>query len=89
MARFIVFHGFPPKASQDKLIERAREVVASLAPGAEWLNSWWIPGELEKLICEWEAPNEDAIRTSLEPVKDLFPIEAIHEAQWIDPQWYK
>jgi hypothetical protein len=89
MARFIVIHGSSPEASQDELIGSAREIAASLAPGTEWLNSWWIAGEMQKLFCEWEAADADAIRTSLEPVKDLFPIEAIHEAQWIDPQWYK
>jgi hypothetical protein len=88
MARFIVIHGIPPQATQDKLIAGARRVVASLASGTEWLNSW-SAGKAEKLFCEWEAPDADAIRASLEPVKDLFPIEALHEVQWIDPQWYK
>lgn len=88
MARFFVIHGIPPQATQDKLINGARQVVASLAPGTEWLNSW-SAGEAGKLFCEWEAPDANAIRASLEPVKDLFPIEAFYEVQWIDPQWYK
>jgi hypothetical protein len=88
MARFIVVHGTPPQATQDKLIDSAKKVAASLAPGAEWLNSWWIP-DTQKLFCEWEASDGDAIRASLEPSKDLLPIESIYEVQWIDPQWYK
>jgi hypothetical protein len=88
MARFVVIHGTPPQADQDQLIDSARRVVASLAPGTEWLNSW-ISVEGGKLFCEWEAPDADAIRASLELAKNLFPIEALYEVQWIDPQWYK
>ena len=88
MARFIVIHGTPPQTTQDKLIDSAKRVTASLSPGAEWLNSWWIP-ETQKLFCEWEAPDADTIRASLEQAKDLLPIESIHEVLWIDPQWYK
>lgn len=87
MTRFIVTHSMG-QGSQDQLIERAKKVVASLAPGVEWLSSWWVL-ETEKLLCEWEAPDADAVQASLEPAKDLFPIEAIHEVQWIDPQWYR
>jgi hypothetical protein len=88
MARFIAIHNSPPTASQDQLLEGAKKVMASLEQGAEWLNSWWVP-ETEQLFCEWEAPSADAIQTSLEPVKNLFPIEALYEVQWIDPAWYK
>lgn len=88
MARFIVIHNSPPKATQDQLIDGAKQVAAAQAPGAEWLNSWWVP-DMDKLICEWEAPEAAAIRASLEPVKDLFPIEALYTAEWIDPAWYK
>jgi hypothetical protein len=43
---------------------------------------------VQRLFCEWEAPDADAVRASLEPVKDVLPVEALHEVQWIDPQWY-
>ena len=87
MARFIVIHKTPPQATQDEIVEAARKVVASQAPDTEWLNSW-SAGEAEKLFCEWEAPDADAVRASLEPTKELFPIEAIHEVQWVNPEWY-
>ena len=88
MARFIAIHSVPPQATQEEILSGAKKVIASLAPGTEWLNSWGVP-EADKLFCEWEAPDADAIRASLEPVKDLFPIETIHEVEWIDPKWYK
>ena len=88
MARFIAIHSTPPEATQEQLIGGARKVVASLAPGAEWLNSWAVP-ETDQFICEWEAPDVDAIRASLEPVKDLFPIETVYEVEWVNPEWYK
>jgi hypothetical protein len=88
MARFIVIHDIPPQATQDQIIGGAKSVVASLTPGTEWLNSWMVP-EARKLFCEWEAPDADVIRSSLEPVKHLFPIESLHEVEWVDPKWYR
>jgi hypothetical protein len=88
VARFIAIHSSPPEATQDQLFEGAKKVTALLTSGTEWMNSWWIP-ETEQLFCEWEAPNAEAIRAALEPVKGLFPIEALYEVQWIDPAWYE
>jgi hypothetical protein len=89
MARFIVIHTPPTHVTQEQAIDGARRVATSLATGTEWLNSWWIPGQVQKLFCEWEAPDADAVRASLEPIMNLLPIESLHEVQWIDPQWYK
>jgi hypothetical protein len=86
MARFILVHRIPAQATQDQTIDGARKVAASLAPEVEWLNSWL--SREEKLFCEWEAPDADAIRAALEAVADLLPIEECHEVVRIDPQWY-
>ena len=88
MARFLLIHGAVTDATQQQIIGAARKVMASLAPGAKWLNSWVAPG-VWTLFCEWEAPDADAVVASLESAKDLLPIEAIHEVEWIDPEWYK
>jgi hypothetical protein len=88
MARFIVIHSTPPEATQEELIQGARKVVASLVPGAQWLNSWAVPAT-DQFLCEWEAPDVDAIRASLEPVEGLFPIETVYEVEWVDPKWYE
>jgi hypothetical protein len=88
MARFIVIHGTPPAVTQDQFIAGAKSVATSLPTDTDWLNSW-VAGEAGKLVCEWEAPDADAIRASLQPVKDLIPIETIYEVEWIDPRWYK
>ena len=89
MARFMVIHNPPQHVTQDQAIDAARQVAVSLAPEVEWLNSWWISGDVQRLYCEWEAPDADAVRASLRPIQDLLPIEALHEVQWIDPKWYK
>ena len=88
MTRFIAIHSTAPEATQDQLINSARKVMASLSPGTEWLNSWVVP-ELDKVFCEWKAPNPEAIRTALEPAKDQLPIESLYEVEWIDPRWYE
>ena len=89
MARFIVIHSAASHMTQDQAINSARQLIASLPSDTQWLNSWWIPGEVQRLFCEWEAPDSKALGAALEPVTGLLPIESIHEAQWIDPQWYK
>ena len=87
MARFIVTHRVLA-VTQDELFPRVKQIAASAVGGAKWLNSWWVAAE-EKLLCEWEAPDAEAVRASLELGQDLFPIEKISEVEWIDPQWYK
>ncbi|HUX77583.1 MAG TPA: hypothetical protein VMY40_13205 [Anaerolineae bacterium] len=52
MARFIVIHRIPAQATQDQTIDGARKVVASLAPGVEWLNSW-LSYEVERIDPQW------------------------------------
>ena len=89
MGRFMVIHNPSPHVTQDQVVDAARQLVASLGPETEWLNSWWIAGEVQRLYCEWEAPDAGVLRDALEPIQDLLPVEALHEAQWINPQWYK
>ena len=88
MARFIAVHRTPEGGSQEQLTAAAKQILASLAPGAKWLNSWWVEGDVRKMFCEWEAEDEDAIRASLAPVTDYFPTEAIYLVTWIDPDWF-
>ena len=87
MARFIVTHRVLA-VTQDELFPRVKQIAASAVGGAKWLNSWWAAEE-EKLLCEWEAPDAEAVRASLELGQALFPIEKISEGEWIDPQWDK
>ena len=87
--KYMVIHQTPGGATQEELIGAAKKLNQSLTGGAKWLNSWWMAGEVGKLFCEWEAPDEEAIYASIEPVKDLFPIESIHLVTWLDPAWYE
>lgn len=89
MTRFMVIHSPPPNVTQDQAVDAARQLVASLGQETEWLNSWWIAGEVQRLFCEWEAPDAEALRDALGPIQDLLPVEALHEVQRIDPRWYK
>jgi hypothetical protein len=87
MSRFILLHSSVPQVTQEELFKCGKEVRGSLPPGVEWLNSWWIP-ETGTLICEWEAPDAEIVKAALGPALDIFPIETIHEVQWVDPDWY-
>jgi hypothetical protein len=88
MARFIVIHNVAAEEiSQDQLVDLAKQVAARLKPGVEWISSWYA-SEANKLFCEWEAPNEKAIRAALGEALKVYPIEAVHSVIYIDPAWY-
>ena len=88
MARFLIIHNIPEHATQDQLFSGAKQLVDSLGPGVEWLDSY-AASDMQRLFCFWEAPSAEAIQTALGPVNDLFPVESMHEVEWIDPKWYK
>ena len=89
MARYFVIHRTPIEGDQDALVAAARRVKASLPGEVEWLNSWWLAGDENKLFCEWEAPDRDTIWALLGPVKALLPVESIHLVTRLDPAWYE
>ena len=88
MARFFVIHNVAAEElSQDGMVDLAKQVAARLKPGVEWLNSWYA-SEPDKLYCDWEAHDEDAIRAALGEALKVYPIEAVHSVIYIDPAWY-
>jgi hypothetical protein len=88
MARFIIIHSVAvEEISQDQLVDLGRQVTARLKPGVEWLSSWYASEE-NKLFCDWEAPDEDAIRAALGEALKVYPIEAIHSVIYVNPAWY-
>jgi hypothetical protein len=88
MARFIVVHTPNPEFTQDQLVESAREIWNVLEPGVQWLNSW-SAGEANKLFCEWEAPDAEAIRRSLAEVEHIMSTDEIHSVVHVDPNLFK
>ncbi len=88
MARFIVVHNvIIDGLSQDRIVDLAEQVAARLKPGVEWISSWYT-SEANKLFCDWEAPDEEAIRDALGEALKVYPIEAVHSVIHIDPTWY-
>ena len=88
MARFIVVHNVAvEEMSQDQLVDLAKQVAARLEPGVEWISSWYT-SEANKLFCDWEAPDEEAIQAALGEVVKVYPIEMIHSVIYINPAWY-
>ena len=88
MARFLVYHAGSEQMSQEEVVKGARQIQQSLPEDMKWLNSWFVPSEY-RLICEWEAPDEQSVRSVLGKVMRLLPVEAIHEVEHIRPEWYK
>lgn len=70
------------------MVEVAKKVERSLPPEVKWLNSWYVPSE-NRLICEWEAASEGAVRSALKDAMSLWPIEVVHEVVYVNPEWYK
>jgi hypothetical protein len=88
MARFIVVHTPVTELTQDQIVDGIRAMVASLEPETEWISSWYAPEE-NKMFCEWEAPDEEAIRASIGEMLKLNPIETIYEVIAVDPHLFK
>ena len=88
MARFVVIHNvIVEELSQDRMIDLAKQVAARLKPGMQLISSWYA-SEVDKLFCDWEAPDEEAIRAALGEALEVYPIETVHSVIHIDPGWY-
>lgn len=86
MTRFIVIHTLPDGVTQEDVFAVGKAVMTRLSGDVHWLRSWVLP-EDDRILCEWEAPSGDAIRAALEGF-DLFPLEAIRAAEFVDPAWF-
>lgn len=88
MARFVVIHNVVvEELTQDRMVDLAKQVAVRLKPGVEWISSWYA-SEANKLFCDWEAPDEEAIRDALGEALEVYPIETVHSVIHIDPAWY-
>ena len=89
MARFIVVHTPNPEITQDQLFESARKIWAALEAGVQWLNTW-SAGDANKVFCEWEAPDAEALRRNLaHHVEHIMSTDEIHPVVHIDPSLFK
>jgi hypothetical protein len=90
MERFIVIHGVNPDVNQDEVWEGFHRVATSAVRGAKWLSSYFLP-ETEEMLCDWEAPDEAAVRESLEAsgALDKAPIKKVYMAIHADPEFFK
>lgn len=86
MTRFIVIHRLPDGVTQENVFAVGKAALARLSGDVRWLRSWVLP-EDNRILCEWEAPSSETIRATLEGL-DLFPIEGIHAAEFVDPAWF-
>jgi hypothetical protein len=57
------------------------------AIGVTWLSSWY-SAEGQRLYCEWEGPDAQAIRACFgDETLDMAPITRIDEVVAFDPAW--
>ncbi|MCR4405546.1 MAG: DUF4242 domain-containing protein [Anaerolineae bacterium] len=87
MSKFLVIHRLPDVATQDEVIAAGKAIVVASPNGSKWLRSWVLP-EDNRLLSEWEAPEEAAIQVALRGM-ELFPVEAIYLVEAIDPAWFR
>jgi hypothetical protein len=90
MERFIVIHAVKPGISQDEAWEGCHKLATSSVKGAKWLRSYFV-AERDEIICDWEAPDEAAIRESvaLADGDRLIPIKEIYDAVYFGPEFFK
>jgi len=87
MGRFIAVQKLPAEAGQDELIGMGEALANGHGGTAVWLRSWVVPEE-ERVLSEWDAPEAEDVRAALDAA-GLFPVEAIHVAGLIEPEWFR
>ena len=90
MDRFIVIHAVKPGATQDQVWEVCHLLATSAVKEAKWLRSYFVP-ESDELICDWEAPDEAAVRESLRlaGAGEHAPIKHVYSAVYVDPKLFQ
>ena len=90
MERFFVVHAVSSGATQDLIWEKCHVLATNAVGGAKWLRSYFVP-DRDELICDWEAPDEAAVRASLEAAgtEEQAPVKDISLAVYIDPDFFK
>ncbi len=87
MARFITVQALPAAATQDEVIEAGQALANGRRNGTRWLRSWVVP-EDNQLLSEWEARDEDDVRSALR-LTSLFAVVAVHAVNLIEPAWFR
>jgi hypothetical protein len=72
MARLIVEHSYDPPLTDEEHERAARRLDPCLeAHGARWLSSY-LSHDRRRMICEFEAPDAEAVRTSMRSAEVSF-----------------
>ncbi len=90
MERYIVVHGVRPGLDQEQAWQACHRLVTSAVKGAKWLRSYFLP-DRDELLCDWEAPDEAAIRESLAAADAdrMSWVKYISLAVYMDPEFFK
>lgn len=93
MPKFLVIHPIPrnvmegmseiPPEENKQIIE----LRSYCSVDAYWIKSWYVP-ELEKLFCEWNAKDTEAIKEALDKVEWL-ATEGIYEMSVIEAEDFR
>lgn len=88
MPCFILVHQPIGEFTQERLLECGKKLMSSLPKDVRWRQGWYIP-ENDSLVCHWDAPSEQAVRTLLEGagMSGLFPLVKLQEAIELPPEW--
>lgn len=88
MPCFIVEHKPIGEFTQERLLECGRKLMSSLPKEVKWQQGWYIP-ETDTLLCHWDAPSGEAVRSLLEQagLSGLFPLTKMEEAVEVPPEW--
>ena len=90
MERYVVVHELKSGITQEEAWQACHRLATSAVKGAKWLRSY-IVGDRDEMICDWEAPNETAIRETLAATgaERLSPVKYISLAVYMDPELFK
>jgi hypothetical protein len=88
MPRFLLAHHIASMPTDQEAWIRDWSGLRRRARGpATWTSSWYC-SDTNRLYCEWDAPDRDAIEACFTPdEREMAPIVSVEEVVHMDPAW--
>ena len=91
MSKFLVVHVMSTPMTAEEAGYIGQKVKAMLTADAYWVKSWAQlneDGKIVRILCEWNAVDEDAIRRVLDKLPDV-PVEGIYPMKVVDSEDFR
>ena len=91
MPKFLAVHPLPHPATIEQATPLGKKAKAAATVDAYWVSSWCQlneEGKIVKIMCEWNAPNIEAVRKVVGKVPEM-PCEGIYPLMIVDSENFR